>query len=257
MKQAEAEVAVATERLKAIDLAIAKSINDLAQYFESLPRLERLGILGGPPELPPSDQIARCEEADTRIVIADKNNSVPKSQLVEPFIRLGLYWPIMENYPKAIARFTKAIELDTQSIPARRGRCGALYSWAAQPGIGDRTRARLLAEAQDECKRALELAGENPLVLFDRGWICDELGEYEAAVQAYVQAQKLDPLRKHSNIPYNLACSYAKWGKFTEPLEELGKVIATDDNYEHAARDKDFQQLRDDPEFRSRFEART
>jgi tetratricopeptide (TPR) repeat protein len=115
----------------------------------------------------------------------------------------------------------------------------------------------LLDEAEKVSRRALELAPSDAGVMFDRGWILDERGDFSAAVEAYREAQKLDIKGERPNITYNLACSLSKWGKthLKECLQELRKVIKLDNNAELAKIDPDFENVRKDEETAAEFEA--
>lgn len=119
-KGVEEDVRHAAERLQAIDEGVRQAIGEIQAYFQQLPVLARLGIVGELSELPPSEQLTKFEEADVIIVIAEKIKAVPQSTLIESFVRLGLYWRLIENYTRAIARFRKAIELDPRCADARR-----------------------------------------------------------------------------------------------------------------------------------------
>jgi tetratricopeptide (TPR) repeat protein len=241
----ESEVKLSSERVKAMDVAIAKSVSDLSTYFEKLPTLERRGILGEPPELPPSDHVARYEEGDIVITMADKINGIAKRDLVEPLVKLGIYWRLIENFPRALARFTRALEIDAGSVEALRGRTGALYVWAAQRGTPPSVKKRLLEDAQTDVNSALNLKPNDAGLFFDQGWIYDELGELEKAVEAYKKGLGIDP--KHRNMTYNLACTYTKQGKLSEALFELAKIADTE--WEDMQQDDDFRALRESPEF--------
>jgi len=257
VRSAEGEVGLATARIREIDKAIAQALADTSKHFRDLPEIERFGLVGEAPDLPSAEDMVRYEEADILIVIADKNNSIEKPRLVEPFVRLGTYWRLLENYPRSIARLQRAIEIDAQSIDAHRGLCAALYAAAGRDRVSAAEKHRVLERAQVACTKALELARGNPDatagVLFDQGWIYDEQGRYELAIEAYRQAQQLDVRGERTNIGYNLACTYVKVGKYAEALAELRKVIDADDNLEDATADAELEPLRNHPEHRDAF----
>lgn len=114
-------------------------------------------------------------------------------------------------------------------------------------------KTRLLNEAEQECTQLIALTGKDELTLFDLGWIYDERGDYERAVTFYREAQERDVSGRYPNITYNLACTYSKWGRYAEALDELQKVIGRDENWEDVARDSDFESLRNHPDFAPRF----
>ena len=258
VKEAEGEVTLAAQRVRAIDHAIAQAIADLRMYFDRLPtlELERLGLVGEPPDLPPPEQLARFEEADTLIVIAEQTKAVPSDTLVEPFVRLALYWRLVENYPRALARFHKAIELNPNSVEAHVGIGRTLYATAVQDGIGPSQKERLLTAAENEARYVLELTGQaDSRAWFDLGWIYDERGKYQESVGYYLKAQALDVGGARPNITYNLACAYSRWGHQEEALAEISKVIAVDENWDDAAKDPDLEGLRQHEQFGPRLQA--
>jgi len=206
--------------------------------------------VGDAPKLPPFEVMAQFEEADILIVVADNNNSIEKRDLAQPFTGLGYYWRLVENYPRAIARFMRAIDIDPSSLMARRGLCGTIYNYAARE-TRPQLKKQLLDQAEDECKKALEISSADPGAFFDLGWILDERGDFEGAASAYRNSQRLDVRGDRPNATYNLACTLSKWGAphLGDALVELGKVIEIDDNREQAAQDEDFKNLARDPEF--------
>jgi tetratricopeptide (TPR) repeat protein len=243
------DIEAAKARIDAADQSVRRSISTTSEFFRRLPATfrERLGIVGQLNRLPPPEAVARFEEADILVVIADNNNSVEKSDLVEPFITLGFYWRTVGNLERAIARFFRALELRKDDLRARRGLCGALYNLAAATERGP-LKNELLDQAQTQCDEAQKLDGRNPRVWFDQGWILDERGDYEKAVEAYRRAQTLDFNNEWPNSTYNLACSLAKWGRLAAALDELKKVLALENNWQDALDDPDLQALRDHPD---------
>jgi tetratricopeptide (TPR) repeat protein len=243
------DIEAAKTRIDAADESVRRSISATSDFFGRFQNTfrERLGIVGQLTRLPPPEAVARFEEADILIVIADNNNSVNKRDLAEPFTTLGFYWRTVGNLERAIARFFRALELKPDDLRARRGLCGALYNLAAATERGP-LKKDLLDRAQQQCDEAMKIDGNNPRVWFDQGWILDERGDYENAVEAYRRAQLLDFKNEWPNSTYNLACTLAKWGRLAASLEELKKVLGVENNWEDALDDPDLQPLRDHPE---------
>jgi len=242
------DVETTKARIDATDQSVRRRINETSEFFRRLQPTfrERLGVVGQLTRLPPPEAVARFEEADILVVIADNNNSVEKRDLVEPFITLGYYWRLVRNHERAIARFYRAVELRSDDLSARRGLCGALYNLAAAER--GPLKNELLNQAQKQCDEAQKLDGHNPRVWFDQGWIFDERGDYEKAVEAYRRAQTLDFNNEWPNSTYNLACTLAKWGRLAVALDELKKVLGVENNWEDALDDPDLQALREHPD---------
>jgi tetratricopeptide (TPR) repeat protein len=183
--------------------------------------------------------------------VADGSDSIKKEDLVQPLTALGYYWHVLNNHPRAIARFKRAIEIDVRALLAYRGLCETLYHLARR-APRETVKAQLLGEAENACRRALEIAPEDSDTFYDLGWVFDERDDFAEAAKAYREAQRLSDgaAKTAAAATYNLACTLSRWGTehLAESLTELKKVIELDEDYRAvAARDKDFQNLRNDP----------
>ena len=245
----EQEVGIASERVRAFDRALVASIENLATTFSELSMYEaEPNLLAGDlPDFPSNVVVARHEEADILLVLADKTNAVEKSKLVNVFITLGFDWRIVRNYPRALARFARALEIDPRAPRAHAGLCVTYYTLALNPRWQARQKEALLVLADMSCNALLEIAPHDPDAWFHRGWIADERGDFGVAVDAYSRARELDPAGD-SYVMFNMACSYSKWGRQAEAFTALSEVIGVDHNWEDAERDSELQRLRDDPE---------
>jgi tetratricopeptide (TPR) repeat protein len=263
IKSLEGEVLKASDRISATDRAVASSVDtlvaDMPALIEIVRNLIEKSLVYEKTPLPRLDVVKQFEEGDVLTVVAYNNNSIEKSKLAKPFTALGYYWRLVENYPRAIARFRRALEIDPSEIQAYRGLSGTLYNLAADVARDPLESEQFLDEAEKLCKRALEIASSDSGVLFDLGWVLDERKNYEGAVSILRKAQSLDPEQKRPNISYNLACSLSKWGKphLNEAIDELKKVIDKDNNRKRAAVDPDFQNLREDPDINAVFDTLT
>lgn len=235
---------------QAVENVRRQAIEGVSGFIETLPRLERRGIVGQAPELPSPEEVARFEEADILIVMADRTQDVPKRDLFETFLRLGLYWRLVENFPRAIARFQRAIELEPTNPEAHRALALALHYLAAQPGTNTSVRDQLLSRAEAEVNAAIDVLGERPILLFDLGWISDVRGDLGKAEEFYRRAQALDSVEAvhEPNIAYNLACILARRGKLPEAFAEIEKIIDKDENWEDVLIDPELEPLRSHPE---------
>lgn len=94
-------------------------------------------------------------------------------------------WGVIHNnegeYHKAVAAFTKAIELDPSFALAYSNR-----GWA-HIKLGE------YEQAIADCSRAIELDPNLAIAYSNRGWAHIELGDYEQAVTDYDRAIELDP----------------------------------------------------------------
>jgi tetratricopeptide (TPR) repeat protein len=246
----EQEVRIITERLRALDQETGASIDNLATTFRELPTYdgERNMLVGDLPDFPSSVVVARHEEADILFVLADKTNAIEKAKLVDGFITLGVYWRAVRNYPRAVARFARALEIDPRAFRAHTGLCVTYYILARDPRWQARQKEDLLILADTVCSAVLEIEPNDPDAWFHRGWIADERGNFGAAVDAYSRARELDP-EGDSYVMFNMACSYSKWGRQSDAFAALAEVIGVDNNWDDAERDPDLQALRDDPEY--------
>lgn len=252
-KQAEDDVKASADRLKEIDRATLQAIDDLKTYVERLPAFAKLAIIGELPELP--EEIHKFEEADIIIVIAERTKAIEPLRLAESFASLGGYWRLVGNYPRSIARFRKALELNASLGEAHLGLCFTLFAFAGEKMVGATLKKRLLDEAESECNKAIQILGKGPRSMFALGWIYDERGAFDQAANFYLEARELDKEGKFPNVTYNLACTYSKAGRSEGALRELEKVMHLDRNWEDAEVDPDLKGLREDPEYGPRLRA--
>ena len=255
IKTLEDQVNVSAKHVKAIDDAIAKSVDDVKKSFAklSLVEIEHLGISGTKNELPPTEEITLFEEADLIIVYAEKVGLIDGVDAAQSLLKLGLYWRTVGNFPRAIARFSKAAELQPNFANAHVALGRAFYTLAAHSDVEPVTpeeKERLLRRAIEEADRADKINGA-PLAatLFDRGWIADEREEFEAAVDFYRRGRQTDPTGDGADVSYNIACALSKMGKQKEALDELRPIIGRDKNWEYVLHDRDLKGLRDHLEY--------
>jgi hypothetical protein len=128
----DGEVSKASERISAADRAVASSVEktvaDMPGLIEIFRNLLEKGLTAETPRLPPFDVMSQFEQADILIVVADNNSSIDKKRLAEPFTALGYYWRLVSNYPRAIARFRRALEIDATLLSALSGVCAELFT---------------------------------------------------------------------------------------------------------------------------------
>ncbi len=104
------------------------------------------------------------------------------------------------------------------------------------------------AEAETVHHKGLEPAPKSSDYHHNRGLLLARSGRRTEAESAYRHAIELDPNLVSAH--FNLACLFAGAGEKTNALTSLGRAIALDPQYRDKARaDKDFDPLRNDPDF--------
>lgn len=108
-------------------------------------------------------------------------------------------------------------------------------------------------EALVDCNRSLELRPDDPDTLGNRGITYGHLERYGEASTDLNRSLEIRP--HHPDTLYNLACLFALWGKADDSVAYLEKAIALNKkNREDAKKDKDFDNIRDDPRFKELIE---
>jgi tetratricopeptide (TPR) repeat protein len=78
-----------------------------------------------------------------------------------------------------------------------------------------------IAEADKVYQRALDECGPDPLLMFNRGVLLEDLGNSGAALEAYQAAIEEDP--DMADCHYNLARLYEALGKPQHAIRHLGQ----------------------------------
>lgn len=87
-------------------------------------------------------------------------------------------------------------------------------------------------------------------IFMDQGLRNLQLGRFEQAEREFKQVLELEP--QNETAWYNLACTYARWGKLDPALEHLQKAVEHGfDDATHMEKDPDLDSLRQDPRFRA------
>ncbi len=292
IQKGQVHVEASLKRIRDFDSAVQTSSQSITEYFDKLLESEKPGGLNLPAEIPDEETVQRMEEVDILLLVAERTSpgsftsgEVAASSTQEVnnrkatyFVKLGKYWNVIENYPRAIARFRKAIDLNPKSWDGHIELAKTFSYLASRPKAPESQKTRLLGQAETHANQALHLmraeehyacaqrlgSKENPAardlqyelskILWILAWIADEREDYGRAIEFYREARENDLKQKSLSITYNLACSYAKARRFEEALAELGKVILIDENWELVPLDADFDGLRADPIFGPRLE---
>src|SRR6185312_9125139 len=94
-----------------------------------------------------------------------------------------------------------------------------------------RTMGRL-EEASEAADAGISLNPADALALFERGFVYNVTGDYDAAVRCLAKSYHLDPLRP--NLPFELAFAYNALEQFDQAIEVLLRAIKNaPDNYIH------------------------
>ncbi len=104
-------------------------------------------------------------------------------------------------------------------------------------------------EAVEFFQKALVLNPNDAVAYLGWGVALGNLGRYEEAIEKYQKAVEINP--KLAEAYYNLACAYSRLNQKGEAIKNLKKAIEFEAKWkEEAKTDKDFDNLRQDPEFK-------
>jgi tetratricopeptide (TPR) repeat protein len=188
---AETEVVEpAKERMLQLQSSIAQALEDVQQYIARIEDFEQPAVVGEPSELPPVENV---QQADIVILIAMRTGAISLNNLAPAFVKLGKYWNYIENYPRAVARFQRAVELDSGSWEASLGISRSFCGRASRPEVAEKIKQRDLEEAATWCAKAEHSCTHpEPRIFLNWGWIAYGQGQFESAIQWYRKAKAAD-----------------------------------------------------------------
>jgi tetratricopeptide (TPR) repeat protein len=235
----------AAERISAFDAATQQALAEIDKYSD-LPVLYITTLERTPAELPAAEVLLQMEEADILTVLGARIRPQPPDKLARAFIALAQYWINIGNYPRAIARYSRAAELMPNGWEAYVGLAYAFRQVALQRGTRPPVREQMLRTSEKYCEEALQKGGRNDIrVLGTHMMNATDFGNYQMAVDLYKEVQKLEP--DNPSVTYNLASLYAcKLNRYGDALDLLSKLPAKMIR-EFVAHDPDFDSLRKDP----------
>ena len=203
--------------------------------------------------------------AYSALVASDERVLEPenKAKLTEAVRRLDLLPPLataeeyflsgnanyaLERYDEALANYDSALELkpDDPNFLSNRGNT---YH-----------HLKRYEEALADYNKALQLRPDYPDILNNRGINYLKMGavykkpeHYDEALADFDRVLELQP--DDPNTLYNLACLFSLMRKPDDAISYLEKAIRLDEKFrQQAARDSDFDNVRDDPRFQKLIE---
>jgi tetratricopeptide (TPR) repeat protein len=189
-------------------------------------------------------------EKSSKELIKKSNEFVSRSEFSEmlgtklkpdDYYLRGVNLFLKSKYEEAIEAFDKAIELKHDYADPLS------YKGAAHDKLGQ------YDEAIDAYNEAIKLKPKRAGLWFNKGVALVALGkpdQYEEAIKAYDKAIELKP--DYADALYNRACLYSKKeGNEEKALSDLKQAIDSKESLkEKAKKDKHFEKLSDDKDFR-------
>lgn|SRR5574341_921069 len=179
------------------------------------------------------DSLGRFEEAIEKYKMAIQIN--PKFS--EAYYNWGAALDNLEKYEEAIEKYKKAIEINPTDADA-------YYNWGVDLSNLDRE-----GEAIEKFEKVLEINPEAGDVYSSLAASLIIVGRYQDAIAKCKKALELNS--KDDVAYYNLGCAYSRLKQKEESVKNLRKAIELDPmNKELAKTEKDFDNIRNDPEFK-------
>ncbi len=183
------------------------------------------------------DTLERYDEA-----LADYNHSLELSP-DDPVIiyNRGITYDTLERYDEALTDYNHSLEIRPDHPDTLNNR-GIIYG-----------KLERYDEALTDFNRSLERRPDHPTTLYNRGITYVKLERYDEALADHNRALEIKP--DYASPLYNLACLFSLQGNVDEAFSYLEKAISKDKKYkEMAKKDKDFDNIRDDPRFKKLIE---
>jgi len=141
------------------------------------------------------------------------------------------------RHEEAIEKFQKAAEINTKDAEV-------YYNWGvALLNLGRNE------EAIEMSRKATEINPKFAEAYSNWGAALGNLDRYEEAIEKFKKAVEINP--KYVKAYYNLACAYSRLNNRNETRKNLKKAIELDPKWKEKAKtDKNFDNLRNDPEFK-------
>jgi tetratricopeptide (TPR) repeat protein len=239
--------------------------SDIDTAFQQLPFLESEEVDGlAPPPLPIKIS-ATFEDADVVLMLCDQLKIAgEREKNWVYFLRLAQYWRIAKNYPRALSRAERAVELAPQNADVHLTLAKTLAHWADGLPVDSLLRREAVQQALREIDTVVMLQGkEDVRSLHERAWALDTQGEFIRAAAIYKDAREED--RKEAALKgreerwyltYNRGCSLAKAGQVDESLTEISLFLEKwPERWPAVKNDPDLEALRSSSPWKERLTA--
>jgi tetratricopeptide (TPR) repeat protein len=186
-------------------------------------------------------QLLAPERETLRIAATLLQRLEPAIGFPDHFLRGNAFY-IAGGFEKALAEYNAALAVRPDDPDTLNNRGAALIHLGRYE------------EALVDCSRALELRPDDPDTLTNRGAALIHLGRYEEALVDCSRALELRP--DDPTALYNRACVLSLTQRWGESLADLRAAVAIDASNQRLARedvDRDFEGLRNDPEWGPKF----
>jgi tetratricopeptide (TPR) repeat protein len=168
--------------------------------------------------------LANDIEDCNRTVDADRRIKACTGILGTAYLTRGIAYYDKDEYDKAIADYTRAIELDPNGEPAYNNR-GLAYYYKGEYG-------RAIADLN----RAIELDPKSQTAYNNRGNAYKGKREYDKALDDYNRAIELDP--NYALAYNNRGTAYAARGEYARAIADFNRGTKLDPAYELAYRNR-------------------
>ncbi|MCG8565113.1 MAG: tetratricopeptide repeat protein [Desulfobacterales bacterium] len=172
-------------------------------------------IQANPKFIPPYRALARIlmakgESAQAIATYEALSRHAPK--LAAPHSLIGTIYEQQKQLEKAETYYKKALELDTNHVPALNN---LAYIYASQN--------RNLDQALDLARRARKNAGENPAIMDTLGWVYYQKALYDSAIQEFEACIRKSP--KNPIFHYHLGLAFNKLGRMEKSRAALKRAL--------------------------------
>ncbi|MCX6251724.1 MAG: tetratricopeptide repeat protein [Bacteroidetes bacterium] len=153
--------------------------------------------------------------------IADFSRAIElDNKYLEPHYNRGLAYCYFRKWDKATADFSQTIGIDPEFAPAYSNR-GYTYN---NLGQWDKSIA--------DCSKAIEIDPKLPDTYFYRGFANFNIGQLNKAITDFSKAIEIDP--KYTDAYYNRGVAYYSLEQKDRSIADFTKVIGIDPNYKSA-----------------------
>jgi arylsulfatase A-like enzyme/Tfp pilus assembly protein PilF len=139
----------------------------------------------------------------------------------KPHVNLGEIYLETKDLDKAIASFEQAISIDPQHSSLAHNSLGAAL-----------LEKKILARAEQELLKALEMRPRIPDAHYNLGLLYEEKGDIERAIGEFKKEIEIHPAAHPAH--FNLALLYGKTGRLREEVQELRRAIEADKSFSRA-----------------------